>query len=646
MARWTRGRARSEDDTDTFPALIDAREPLDDVVDRAEPAVDDVRHDVTDTLPAVADEHDDADEGERADVDDEVDADDGTVEERVVPAGREAPEWVRRFGNAVVVRLPRLSAAILGGLLLCASFPPFGWWYTAVLAFVLLGWVLTRKETTLVGGFGYGFLFGAVFYLPLLPWTGVMVGFLPWIALSLLEAVFPGLFGLLAVVVRRLPAWPIGFAGLWAMAEWLKSTVPFGGFPWGVVGFGQVDGIFLPLAQIGGAPLVSFAVTLFGFSLAALIFEIVGWWRRGGDAKPGTPPPAVVLPGICISLVLICTAAIWPQVRHSGAGAADEPSVNVAVVQGNVPKLGLDFNSQRRAVLDNHVRETVRLSEDVRAGRAPRPLFVVWPENSSDIDPLTNQDAADQIAVAVDAIKAPILVGGVLAAPGYTPDNPESTNSVIVWDPKTGPGERHDKKIIQPFGEYLPWRSFFKHFSSYADRAGYFVPGQGNGVVTAAGVPIGVSTCWEVIFDRSPRESVRSGAQLLTVPSNNATFNEVMSAQQLAFARLRAVEHNRYVLVAGTTGISAVIAPDGRVLARTEFFEPAYLDMPIRLKTQFTAATRWEPFIGGLLVAIGIGAVIAAIMQNGRFVRLRRSATDAGVKGIPSDEDGTERGTT
>ena len=98
---------------------------------------------------------------------------------------------------------------------------------------------------------------------------------------------FPLCSALLAVAVRRLTGWPIWFAGLWALAEWAKSTVPFGGFPWGVVGFGQTDGPLLPLAQIGGAPLVSFAVTLLGFALAALAFEIVDWWRRGGDAQPG-----------------------------------------------------------------------------------------------------------------------------------------------------------------------------------------------------------------------------------------------------------------------------------------------------------------------------------------------------------------------
>ena len=533
------------------------------------------------------------------------------------------------------------------GCCFALSFPPFGWWYTAIVAFALLAWVLTRRTTKLVGGFGYGFLFGAAFYIPLLPWTGKLVGLVPWLALALVQAVFPAVFGVLAVAVRRWPGWPIGFAGLWALAEWAKSTVPFGGFPWGVVGFGQADGPLLPLAQVGGAPLVSFAVTLLGFSVAALAFEIVDWWRRGGDAKPGDPaagPPAVVLPGVCICLVLFATAAVWPQVRHSGAGAADEPSINVAAVQGNVPRLGLDFNAERRAVLDNHVRETVRLSEDVRAGRAPQPLFVIWPENSSDIDPLANPDAADQISVAARAIQAPILVGGVLAGPGYTPDNPVSTNSVIVWDPETGPGDRHDKQIVQPFGEYLPWRSFFSRLSPYAERAGYFVPGSGTGVVRAADVPVGVTTCWEVIFDRAARESVRSGAQLLAVPSNNATFDEVMSEQQLAFGKLRAVEHNRFVIVAGTTGISAVIGPDGRVLARTAFFEPAYLDTQIRLKTQLTAATRFGPLVQGLLVAVGVAALIAAILHNGRFARGRRSVTDASGQDTPSDEGGTERG--
>jgi apolipoprotein N-acyltransferase len=543
------------------------------------------------------------------------------------PESAEVRARAQRFGQAVVNRLPQLSAAIVGGMALCVSFPPFGWWYLAIVAFGLLAWVLTRETTTSAGGFGYGFLFGLAFYLPLLPWISRLVGAFPWIALAAMEALFPALFGLAAVAVRRLSGWPFWFAALWAASEWLKSTVPFGGFPWGVVGFSQTDGPLLAIAQFGGAPLLSFALVLTGFSLAAITFEVVKWWRHNDEGQ-NAAPPAVVLPGACISTVLLVTALAWPHVRQSGLGAGDDPAIIVAAVQGNVPRLGLEFNAQRRAVLDNHVRETLQLSDDVHAGRAPQPIVVIWPENSSDIDPLANPDARDEISAAAAAINAPILVGGVVAAPGYGPDNPVSTNSVIVWNPGTGPADRHDKQIVQPFGEYLPWRGFFRHLSGYADRAGYFVPGHGNGVVNAAGVPIGVTTCWEVIFDRAARDSVQNGAQLLAVPSNNATFDEAMSQQQLVFARLRAVEHDRYVVVAGTTGISAIIAPDGRELASTAFFESAYLDTQVRLKTQLTPATRWGPEIQALLVVLGVAAVITAILHNGGFVRRWRTAAD------------------
>ena len=542
-----------------------------------------------------------------------------------------AARVLRRLNRLLGPRWLRITASFAAGLLVCASFPPLGWWFVAFVAFALLAWVLTHESTTKAGGFGYGLLFGLAFYVPLLPWISGLVGPFPWLALSFMEALFPAVFGLLAVVARRLPGWPVWFACLWILGEWLKSTVPFGGFPWGVVGFTQDGGPLLVIAHLGGAPLVSFAVALVGFGLGAIGIEAYRWWRSDHDADRARPP-AVMLPGVCVALVLLVVALATPYVRHSGAGAGEDPTATVAAIQGNVPRLGLEFNAQRRAVLDNHVRETLRLAEDVRAGRAQQPAVVIWPENSSDIDPIANRDAAEQISVAADAIRAPILVGAVVAAPGYTRDNPVANNTIIVWggssQERGGPGERHDKKIVQPFGEYLPWRGFFRLLSSFADRAGYFVPGDGNGVVDAAGIPIGVTTCWEVIFDRAARESVLNGAQFLAVPTNNATFDEVMSAQQLSFARLRAVEHDRFVVVSGTTGISAVIGPDGRELARTAFFEPAYLDAQIRLKSGLTPATRWGPVIQGLLVCAGVAAVVAAMLHNGTFAGRRRKAND------------------
>jgi apolipoprotein N-acyltransferase len=554
---------------------------------------------------------------------------------------RELRRRLPQVGRALRPRLTRLGAAILAGLLLCSSYPGFNWWWAAVIAFSVLAWVLTRPATTPVGGFGYGFLFGMAFYLPLVRWISILVGVTPLLALVLVCSVFPGIFGLLAVVVRRLPGWPIWFAVLWAAQEWLKSMVPFGGFPWGVVAAGQTAGPFLPLVRLGSVPLLSLAIVLTGCSVTAIALEIVAWWRTSrqrhtgadqaqarDDAELADAPPAVVLPAFCICLVFFAAAAAWPQVRHSGTGSGNEPIVTAAAVQGNVPRLGLEFNAQRLAVLRNDVRETRRLADDVRAGRAPQPDFVVWPEDASEIDPLTNPDAAQQISVAVDAIGAPILVGTVLDVADRPSDAPAETNTMIVWNPKTGPGDRHDKRIVQPFGEYLPWRGFFRHLSGLANWAGYIVPGKGTGVVQAAGTPIGIATCWEVIFDRALRDSVRNGAQLLAVPANNANFNQMMSEQQLAFSKVRAVELDRYVVVASNVGISALVTPDGREVDRTKFFAPAYLDNQVRLKTTLTLAARWGPIVQGTLVVAAVAVLLAAMLHNGWFTDLKRRLSE------------------
>ncbi len=647
-----------EPGVDQTGPLGDEREPDADTADPGDDAA------IADDL---ADEQDEAQDEAQ---DSETEAETTQVSagpSAAVRLGTAARQGLVAFGAGAAARLPglwaatrprlvRLVVSLVAGFLMYASFPPTNWWWAAIVSVALLTWVLMHPASTPVGGLGYGFVFGLACFVPLLPWIGTLVGPVPWLVLATTSALFPGLFGLSAVVVRRLPGWPIWFAVLWGAQEWLKSIVPFGGFPWGSVAFGQVDGPLLPLAQLGGVPLLSTGVVLVGSSFAAIALEIEKWWRTGSPAAPQADPeaaqpvepakpPAVLLPGITVCLVLFAAVIVWPQVRHAGAGSGGEPTITVAVVQGNVPRLGLDFNAQRRAVLDNHVRETLELAEDVRAGLAPQPQFVIWPEDSSDIDPLINPDAAQQISKAAVAIGAPILVGTVLDAPGSSQknlENAEYTNTVLVWNPTTGPGDRHDKEIVQPFGEYLPMPWLFRHLSGYADRAGHFVPRPGSDVVNIAGVPVGVSTCWEVIFDRAPRKAVRNGAQLLAVPSNNATFNKTMSEQQLAFAKVRAVEHDRYVVVAGTTGISAVIAPDGRELVRTDFFEPAYLDIQVRLKTRLTPATRWAPILQWLMVGAAGVLILVAMRHNGWFPRptRRRSgpAGEADQSDAPQDE--------
>ncbi|MEU7629759.1 apolipoprotein N-acyltransferase [Nocardia sp. NPDC049220] len=532
--------------------------------------------------------------------------------------------------------VPRSVAAISAGLLLFGSFPPRPWWFLAPLGIAVLTLVV-RGSGRLRAGFGYGFLAGAGFFLPLLPWTGIYVGPVPWLALSTACAGYIGLFGLVARLVGVLPGWPLWVALAWTTAEWGRSSFPFGGFPWGRVAFGQADGWFLPLAAIGGAPLVGFAVALTGTSAAALARLL--WSSRTSRAghrtvadapsvdveksAPGAVEGRGPVPwGRCalaaVALTVMPVAGLLLRATLPAPDAGDR-TITVAAIQGSVPRLGLDFNEQRRAVLDNHVRRTEELARDVAAGRLPQPDVVIWPENSSDIDPLRNADAFALITAASEQIHAPILVGAVLVNSDRT-----TTNSVIVWNGRAGPGERHDKKIIQPFGEYLPMRAFFRLFSEYADRAGYFVPGDGDGVVHAAGIDIGVATCYEVAFDRSFEDAMRAGAQLLTVPTNNATFGDSeMTYQQLAMSRIRAVEHGRALVVAATSGVSAIIAADGSVRQETPMFVPAALVAKLPLREGNTPATRIGPIPERVFAILTAAAVLAAVVR-------RRS-----VRGVP-----------
>ncbi|MFE7744936.1 apolipoprotein N-acyltransferase [Nocardia sp. NPDC057455] len=528
----------------------------------------------------------------------------------------------------------RSVAAILAGLLLFGSFPPRPWWFLAPIGIAILT-LTVRGDGRLRAGFGYGFLAGLAFFVPLLPWTGIYVGPLPWLALSTVCALYLGVFGLVGRLVGTLPGWPLWVALAWTAAEWGRSSFPFGGFPWGRLAFGQADGWFLSLAAVGGAPLIGFAVALTGTGTAALVSL---FWspltpegkRQTADDENGTlrsvavRGPATRLGYAAAAFTLLVMPLTGLLLRSALPGAeADDRTVTVAAIQGSVPRLGLDFNAQRRAVLDNHVRRTEELADEVAAGRAPRPDVVIWPENSSDIDPLRNGDAAALITAASERIGAPILVGAVLINPDRT-----TTNSVMVWNGAAGPGERHDKKIIQPFGEYLPMRSFFRLFSEYADRAGYFVPGNGDGVVQAAGIDIGVATCYEVAFDRSFEDALRAGARLLTVPTNNATFGDSeMTYQQLAMSRVRAVEHGRALVVAATSGVSAIIGTDGDIRQETALFVPAALVAELPLRDDTTLATRIGPAPERIFVILTAAAALAAVAR-------RRAAPGAGPTSV------------
>lgn len=508
-------------------------------------------------------------------------------------------------------RFVRPGAAVLSGLLLFASFPPRPLWWLALPGFALLGWTLRGRRPR--AGFGLGFLAGLGFLLPLLKWTGEEVGPLPWVALAAVSALFIGVVGVGIAAVSRLPAWPVFAAAVWILGEAARARVPFGGFPWGKIAFGQADGVFLPLAAVGGTPVLGFAVALCGFGLYEVVRQVLA--HRAAPAPRRAPRAAVAVAALSVLVPVAGALAALPLVDDS----AEDGTATVAAIQGNVPRLGLDFNAQRRAVLDNHAARTEQLADDVKAGKEPRPDFVLWPENSSDLDPYRNGDARLVIDDAVKKIGVPTVIGSVLS-----PDTGKLRNSLIQWDPENGPVATYDKRHVQPFGEYIPMRSFVRIFSSDVDRVRRdFGPGDKVGVFDLAGTKVGLATCYEAAFDWAVRDTVTHGAQLITVPSNNATFGRSeMTYQQLAMSRVRAVEHSRSVVVPVTSGVSAMIMPDGKVVEQTKMFTPDALVREMPLRSSQTPATRMGTLPEALLVAIAVGGLG---WVGARAVRARRS---------------------
>ncbi len=510
----------------------------------------------------------------------------------------------------------RLLGAALGGYLLYLSFPPSTLWWLALPAFALLGTVVHGRSAR--AGFGLGFVFAMGFLTPLLVWVSALVEWLPWIALSIFESLFVAVAVAGMALVTRLPAWPLWAAAVWGIGESVRGRIPWGGMPWGRVGFGQPDGPLLPLAAVGGVPLLSFVTVLAGLALGELVRRLV--LRR----SPVTP---------AVLLVVGLAAGPLAGLVPAFPGTAPDRTVTIAAVQGNVPRLGLDFNAQRRAVLDNHVQATVQLGEDVAAGRVDAPDLVIWPENSSDIDPLQNPDAAAQIDRAAEAVGVPILVGSVLRNPPEmaNENGPTASNASLVWEPGVGPVARNDKRRIQPFGEYMPWREFFRLFSPYVDRASNFVAGPGEGAVDMNGVRVGIAICWEIAFDDLLADSVAAGAEVLAVPSNNATFGLTdMTFQQLAMSRVRAVEFDRAAIVATTSGVSATVTPDGTVTARTEQFTQEVLVDRTTLRTTTTLAALLRSGPEWVLVALGLVAVGVAVAARRRGTRAPREGHEDG----------------
>ncbi|SCG50660.1 apolipoprotein N-acyltransferase [Micromonospora zamorensis] len=515
--------------------------------------------------------------------------------------------------------------AVAAGLALLVAFPPYGVWPLAPVGVALLAAAAHRRR--LRAGAGLGFLTGVALFAPLLAWTNLHTGYLPWVLLSLLQAGYLALLGAATAWVSPLAdrvrwTWPVLTGLLWVGQEALRDRTPFGGFPWGRLAFSQDTSPLLRLAALGGAPLVTFAVALVGGLL------VTAAWRGWAAARPSPAEgsqdadgaqgvtsarrwaPVAVPAAVAVALT---AGGLLVPVATAGSGA----TTTVAIVQGNVPRLGLDFNAQRQAVLNNHVDATIELAGRVAAGQERQPDLVVWPENSSDIDPLRNPTAGARISQAADTIGAPILVGAVLLGPGVG----QVRNAGILWRPGTGADldQLYTKRHPVPFAEYVPLRDVARMVSKQVDLIrSDFVPGSTPGVVRAGPAVLGDVICFEVAYDEVVRDTVTGGAQLLVVQTNNATFDVAEARQQMAMVRLRAVEHGRPALMASTVGVSGFVAPDGRVSDATGFNTREVVVRQVRLDDGRTLATRlgWWPEVA--LAALAAAALIGAAVLRRR----------------------------
>ncbi len=510
-----------------------------------------------------------------------------------------------------------LPVALAGGLALAGAFPPVGAWPLAITGPALLTVALWRRS--LQASLVVGLAFGAAFFVPLISWL-VNVAWYVWAALAVAQMVS---FAVLAVgqrILLQLRAWPVAVAGWWVAAEAVRDRWPYA-FPWGRLAMSQASAPTARWVAVGGAPLLTFLLALAGACLG---------WLLVGPAQRTERPPASrcqerprAMRGRAWSALAFASAAglaLTGRLLPVDQGIAGGPAATVAAIQGDVPHArNLPDLWRASRVTQYHAEATQELAGEVRAASRPAPDVVIWPENSADLDPSLNPAIYDTIQSAVDAIGRPVLVGAVLQNP--------RRNAGQLWLPGRGPVAVYVKRQLVPFGEYIPFRGLLSHITSLtALQPVNFTPGRQAVVFHIGKIRLGDVICYEVGFDGLVRSEVTAGADLLAVQSNDADFELDgqlgESEQQVAMARIRAIESDRAVVYVSTTGQSAIISPDGSLIARSGTWRRAELDARVPLRTTLTLADRLGGWPEGAISA-ATAAALAWALASAALARSR-----------------------
>jgi apolipoprotein N-acyltransferase len=482
-------------------------------------------------------------------------------------------------------RVGALAIGLAAGLCICAALPPWGWWPLAPVGIAL--WLFLLRGRSVRGRFAVGWLVGVGWFAPSTLWILQLTppGYVAGVLLF-----WGPLMGLVAAACppdrRRYLVLP----ALLTLTTWALAHAPFGGVPLSELAMSQTRAPLLPVARVGGGLMLTGAVAALGSALALTVA------RRTRPAL-----------GILAAIVALAVAGVvWP----TGAPGVTE---RVVGVQGGGPQ-GTRFQSgQAPIVFRRHLELTREIDGPVD--------LVVWPENAINVDgDFEDHPWRDLIAAEAERIGAPIMVGVVADA------GPERfVNYVVVVNPDGTLVDRYDKERRVPFGEYVPLRPVVEPIGGAALPPRDQIPGnelrEGNHAVvqTSAG-PIAVAISWEIFFSRRVREGVREGGQILTNPTNGASYwLTIVQSQQVAATQLRAVEAGRWTLQISPTGFSAFVSPSGDVSQRTSVSERALLAADLPRSTRTTPA-RALGDVPALLVAAGALVVAGALSPR----RLRR----------------------
>ncbi|WP_232531832.1 apolipoprotein N-acyltransferase [Microbacterium halophytorum] len=493
-----------------------------------------------------------------------------------------------------------VAIAAAGGLAFDLSFPGVGAWPLAFLA-------VTAQLVALIGRRAWsavlvGLAFGVCFYYPHIDWMRGFLGddplrWVPWVALAGVEAVFMGLGAVLITLGYRFTdgwggrartiAVPTLVAGLWTLREQIMGSWPYGGFAWGRVGMSQSESPIAPVVSWVGVAGLTFLMVW----LCAMGIEAVRTYAR---ARRGGLPPArwALVPVPFAALLVLLVAA--PQFPTAVVG-----TITVGAVQGNGPTAYFD---------DREYLDPARAQLDASGPVADADVDVaLWPEGGIGGDPMNDPQAAAVLDAATELYGAPLIANAAVAVGAD-----DIYNTSMVWE-DGGPTQTHAKRHPVPFGEYVPNREIFERIvpSLIGMLQREYTPGTDAPLFEVAGARIGLAICFDVISDSLVREGATDGAQVYMLQTNNADFRDSdESVQQLAFARMRAIETGRTVVNLSTVGVSEIIASDGAALDRVEAGEAGAMVDTVELREGLTPAMTIGPWLAPVLTWGALAALV------------------------------------